>query len=99
MSALQTRRDIKVVLGGDTSVVDAYKVVKDSGNVKDDMFLAGVDGDREALDLVTLGGAHILSIAFASFFMEFGLGQFGAGWIEGAQLPRITVTTSPCAAT
>ena len=91
MSALQTHSDIKVVLGGDTIVVGAYKALKESGKLKDDMFLSGVDGDREALDLVKSDGAYKLSIAFAWTLMGYGLGQFGADWIEGKQVPRILV--------
>jgi ribose transport system substrate-binding protein len=89
MSALQTHRDIKVVLGGDTIVVGAYKALKQSGKLKDSMFLSGVDGDREALDLVSRGGAYKLSIAFAWSLMGYGLGQFGADWIEGKKVPRV----------
>ncbi|MEY2471464.1 MAG: ribose transport system substrate-binding protein [Actinomycetota bacterium] len=91
MSALQTHDDIKVVLGGDTIVVGAFKALKDSGKLTDDMFLSGVDGDREALDLVKAGGAYKLSIAFAWTLMGYGLGQFGADWIEGKQVPRVIV--------
>jgi ribose transport system substrate-binding protein len=89
MSALQTHRDIKVVLGGDTIVVGAYKALKESGKLRDDMFLSGVDGDKEALELIKLGGAYKLSIAFAWALMGYGLGQFGADWIEGKQVPRM----------
>ncbi|MEY2460742.1 MAG: ribose transport system substrate-binding protein, partial [Acidimicrobiaceae bacterium] len=91
MSALQTHGDIKVVLGGDTIVVGAFKAMKDSGKLKDDMFLSGVDGDNEALDLVKAGGAYKLSIAFAWTLMGYGLGQFGADWIEGKQVPQLIV--------
>ncbi|MCW2545485.1 MAG: ribose transporter [Frankiales bacterium] len=91
MSALQSHRDIKVVLGGDTIVVGAHKALKDSGKLRDDMFLSGVDGDREALDMVKQGGAYKLSIAFAWSLMGYGLGQFGADWIAGKQVPRVLV--------
>jgi ribose transport system substrate-binding protein len=90
-TALQAHKDIKVVLGGDTIVVGAFKALKDSGKLKDDMFLSGVDGDREALDLVKVGGAYKLSIAFAWTLMGYGLGHFGADWIEGKQVPRVIV--------
>lgn len=89
MSALQTHKDIKVVLGGDTLVVGAFRALRDSGKLRDDMFLSGVDGDREALELVNAGGAYKLSIAFAWTLMGYGLGQFGADWIEGKQVPRV----------
>jgi ribose transport system substrate-binding protein len=91
MGALQTHRDIKVVLGGDTIVVGAYKALQESRQLRDDMFLSGVDGDREALDLVKLGGAYKLSIAFAWRLMGYGLGQYGADWVAGKQVPRVVV--------
>ena len=89
MSALQTHSDIKVVLGGDTIVVGAYKALKDSGKLTDDMFLSGVDGDSEALALIKAGGAYKLSIAFAWKLMGYGLGQFGADWIDGRDVPQL----------
>jgi ribose transport system substrate-binding protein len=91
MGALQAHRDIKVVLGGDTIVVGAFKALRDSGKLTDDMFLSGVDGDREALDLIKAGGAYKLSVAFAWTLMGYGLGQFGADWIEGKEVPRVVV--------
>lgn len=91
MTALETHKDIKVVLGGDTIVVGAFKALKESGKLTDDMFLSGVDGDMEALDLVKAGGAYKLSIAFAWSLMGYGLGQFGADWIEGKEVPRMIV--------
>ncbi|MCU1401627.1 MAG: ribose transporter [Acidimicrobiales bacterium] len=91
MSALQTHSDIKVVLGGDTIVVGAYKALQDSGKLTDDMFLSGVDGDSDALQLIKAGGAYKLSIAFAWSLMGYGLGQFGADWVEGKDVPQIVV--------
>ncbi len=90
-SALQSHRDIKVVLGGDTIVVGAFRALKEAGRLTDDMFLSGVDGDSEALDLIKAGGAYKLSIAFAWRLMGYGLGQFGADWIEGKEVPRMVV--------
>jgi ribose transport system substrate-binding protein len=91
MSALQNHPDIKVVLGGDTIVVGAYKALQDSKKLTDDMFLSGVDGDSAALALVKQGGAYKLSIAFAWSLMGYGLGQFGADWIEGKDVPQMIV--------
>jgi ribose transport system substrate-binding protein len=91
MSALQSYSDIKVVLGGDTIVVGAFKALQDSGKLTDDMFLSGVDGDSEALELVKAGGAYKLSIGFAWGLMGYGLGQFGADWIEGKEVPQLVV--------
>lgn len=91
MTALQTHPSIKVVLGGDTIVVGAYKALQESGKLTDDMFLSGVDGDRDALALVKAGGAYKLSIGFAWALMGYGLGQFGADWIEGKKVPQLLV--------
>ena len=91
LSALQAHHDIKVVLGGDTIVVGAYRALRQSGKLTDDMFLSGVDGDREALKLVRQGGPYRLSIGFAWRLMGYGLGQFGADWIEGKEVPRMVV--------
>lgn len=90
-SALSAHRNIKVVLGGDTIVVGAYKALQEANALSDDMFLSGVDGDRDALALVKQGGAYKLSIAFAWELMGYGLGQFGADWIEGKKVPRVVV--------
>ena len=91
LSALQAHRDIKVVLGGDTIVVGAHEALRRAGKLTDDMFLSGVDGDRDALALVRQGGAYKLSIAFAWRLMGYGLGQFGADWVEGRSVPRMVV--------
>lgn len=90
-SALAAHKDIKVVLGGDTVVVGAYQALQQAGTLTDDMFLSGVDGDSDALALVKQGGAYKLSIAFAWKLMGYGLGQFGADWIAGKQVPRVVV--------
>jgi ribose transport system substrate-binding protein len=90
-SALEAHRDIKVVMGGDTIVVGAYKALKAAGKLTDDMFLSGVDGDSDARRLVEQGGAYKLSIAFAWRLMGYGLGQFGADWVEGKDVPRLVV--------
>lgn len=91
LSALEAHRDIKVVLGGDTIVVGAHQALRARGKLRDDMFLSGVDGDRDALALVKAGGAYKLSIAFAWRLMGYGLGQFGADWIAGRNIPRMVV--------
>lgn len=90
-SALQAHGDIKVVLGGDTIVVGAYRALKAARRLRDDMFLSGVDGDSDALKLVKEQGAYKLSIAFAWSLMGYGLGHYGADWIEGKQVPRLVV--------
>jgi len=91
LSALSAHSDIKVVMGGDTIVVGALQALRQAGKLRDDMYLSGVDGDKDALALVKAGGAYKLSIAFAWRLMGYGLGQFGADWIEGRAVPRMMV--------
>ena len=90
-TVIQAHPNIKVVLGGDTLVVGAYQALEQSGKLTEDMYLSGVDGDSNALDLVAKGGAYRASIAFAWQLMGYGLGQFGADWIEGKEIPRVMV--------
>jgi ribose transport system substrate-binding protein len=90
-SALQAHPGINVVLGGDTIVLGAHAALKESGKLRDDMFLSGVDGDRSAQALVKAGGAYKLSIAFAWQLMGYALGSFGADWIAGRAVPRMMV--------
>ncbi|AWK72720.1 hypothetical protein CBI38_15260 [Rhodococcus oxybenzonivorans] len=83
--------DIRIILGGDTLVVGAYRALDQSGKLADDMYFSGVDGDKEALALVKNDGPYRASIAFPWHLMGYGLGQFAADWIEGKQIPRVIV--------
>jgi len=90
-TVIQAHPDIKIVMGGDTLVVGAYQALDQAGKLTDEMYLSGVDGDSQALELVSQGGAFKASIAFAWQLMGYGLGQFGADWIEGKPIPRVMV--------
>lgn len=90
-SVIQAHPDVKVVLGGDTLVVGALRAFEEAGRSSDDLYLAGVDGDAQALEAIRRGGPYKASIAFAWELMGFGIGQFGADWIEGRSIPRVMV--------
>jgi len=91
LSVIQSHPDIAIVLGGDTVVVGAYRALQSLGKLRDDMYFAGVDGDANALDLVTQDGPYRASYAFPWDLMGYCLGQFAADWIDGLEVPRVLV--------
>lgn len=93
-TVMQTHPDIKIVLGSDTLVTGAYRALEHIGKLRDDMYLSGVNGDVNALELVKQGGPYRASSAFGWRLMGYGMGQFAADWIEGKEVPRIMVAES-----
>ncbi len=90
-TVIQAHPNIKIVMGGDSAVIGAYQALDQAGKLENDMYLSGVDGDSQALALVKKRSAYKASIAFAWRLMGYGLGQFGADWIEGKSIPRVMV--------
>lgn len=90
-TVIQAHPNVSMVLGGDTLVVGAYRALQQSGKLRPEMYLSGVDGDSEALNLIRQGGPYRASTAFAWQLMGYGMGQFGADWIEGKAIPRVIV--------
>lgn len=90
-TVIEAHPRVKIVLGGDTLVVGAYRALRQADKLSDDMYLSGVDGDSQALALVREGGPYRASIAFAWRLLGYGLGQFGSDWIEGRPIPRVMV--------
>jgi len=101
---MQRHPTIDVVLGDDSFVLAAYRALEQSGVLREEMYLSGVDGDRGSLALIKQGTPYRASLAFAWPLMGYGMGRFAADWIDGKQIPRIMVATttlvdSPAAAT
>jgi len=93
-TVMQSHPNIKIVLGSDTLVTGAYRALEQTGVLADDMYLSGVDGDSNALELVKQDGPYRASLAFAWQLMGFGMGQFAADWIDGKEIPRVMVAQS-----
>jgi len=91
---MQSHPDIKIVLGSDTLVTGAFRALEQTGLLTDDMYLSGVDGDANALELVKQGGPYRASLAFAWQLMGFGMGQFASDWVDGKEIPRVMVAES-----
>ncbi|MDQ6745197.1 MAG: sugar ABC transporter substrate-binding protein [Actinomycetota bacterium] len=85
---------IKIVLGSDTLVTGAYRALQQTGRLSGDMYLSGVDGDSNALELVKQGGPYRASLAFSWGLMGYGLGRFAADWIDGKEIPRVMIAKS-----
>lgn len=93
-TVIEAHPQIKLVLGSDTLVTGAYRALEQSGKLTDDMYLSGVDGDANALELVRRGGPYRASLAFAWQLMGYGMGRFAADWIDGKEIPRVIVARS-----
>lgn len=93
-TVMQRHPDIKIVLGSDTLVTGAYRALEQTGRLSDDMYLAGVDGDTNALALVEQDGPYRASSAFAWSLIGYGMGRFAADWIAGREVPRVMVAES-----
>jgi len=90
-TVLQAHPNVNIVLGGDTLVVGALKAFEQAGKVTDNLYLSGVDGDKQAFAAIKEGGPYKASIAFPWQLMGYGIGQFSADWLTGLEVPRIMV--------
>lgn len=86
---LQAHPDVNVILGGDTYCLGAFSALQAAGKVTDSMYIAGIDGDDQALAAVRKGGAYKASFAFAYPLMGYAWGQFAADWFEGKPIAQV----------
>ncbi len=88
-SILQTHPNIDVVLGADTVVLGALAALRESGKAREDQFLGGIDGEREAVVEIKKGnGPYKVSVSLASPVFGYALGQQAADWLEGKSVPQ-----------
>jgi ribose transport system substrate-binding protein len=90
-TVIQAHPDIKVVLGVDTEVIGALRALQQSGKATDDMYLSGINGDQQALDLIAKGGPYKASWAFAWPVLGYTIGKYSCDWIAGKSIPRALV--------
>ena len=90
-TVIQAHPDIKVVLGVDTEVIGAYRALQQSGKATNDMYLSGINGDQQALDLIAKGGPYKASWAFAWPVLGYTMGKYSCDWIDGKSIPRALV--------
>lgn len=87
-TVIQAHPGIKVVLGVDTEVIGALRALEQSGKATEDMYLSGIDGEKQALELVKEGGPYKASWAFAWPVLGYTMGDYSCEWIAGNSIPK-----------
>lgn len=90
-SILQAHPDVNVVIGDDPVVVSALSAVEAARVDSSRMAFIGAGGASEALAKVKEGGPYKVSFAFNFSVLGYGAGVWGANWIEGKQIPALTL--------
>jgi ribose transport system substrate-binding protein len=85
---LLAQPNVDVVLGADTVVLGALAALREAGKARDDQFLGGIDGEREAVAEIKRGGPYKASIGLASSVFGYAMGQHAADWLEGKSIPQ-----------
>lgn len=80
--------DVDVVLGADTVVLGALAALREAGKARDDQFLGGIDGEPAAVAEIKKGGPYKASVSLASPIFGYAMGQHGADWLEGKNIPQ-----------
>jgi ribose transport system substrate-binding protein len=87
-TVLLANPSVDVVLGADTVVLGALAVLRESGKARDDQFLGGIDGERQAVAEIKKGGPFKATVSLASPIFGYALGRFAADWLEGKSVPQ-----------
>ncbi len=86
---LLTKPNIDVVLGADTVVLGALAALRESGKAREDQFLGGIDGEREAVvEIKKANGPYKVSVSLASPIFGYAMGQQAADWLDGKSIPQ-----------
>ena len=88
-TVLQAIPDIDVVLGGDAVVLGALRALRDAKKDRPDQFLGGIDGEPQAVTEIESGNSpYKASVALNSPVFGYGMGQYGADWLDGKSVPQ-----------
>ena len=87
-TVLLAHSSVDVVLGADTVVLGALATLRAAGKARPDQFLGGIDGEPEAVAEIKAGGPYKASISLNSPMFGYALGQHGADWMSGRNVPQ-----------
>ena len=79
---------VDVVLGADTVVLGALETLRAATKARTDQFIAGIDGETEALAEIKKGGPYKATVSLASPIFGYAMGQHAADWLEGRSIPQ-----------
>lgn len=86
---LEAHPDIDVVLGADAVVMGALRALRETGKLRPEQYLGGIDGEPEAVAEIEFGTSpYRASVALSSPVFGYALGSFAADWLEGRSVPQ-----------
>jgi ribose transport system substrate-binding protein len=88
-TVLQAHPNANVWLGADSTIVGTLAALEGKGKVSDNVYLAGVNGDKEALNKILEGGPYKASFAFTYALLGYAWAQYTADWLDGEAVPQV----------
>ncbi len=86
---LLAQPDVDVVLGADTVVLGALRALEETGKVRPDQFLGGIDGEPDAVAaLQSTDSPYRATVSLASPIFGYALGRHAADWLSGKSVPQ-----------
>jgi ribose transport system substrate-binding protein len=86
---LLAQPDVDVVLGADTVVLGALRALEETGKVRPDQFLGGIDGEPDAVVALQLPDSpYKATVSLASPIFGYALGRYAADWLSGKSVPQ-----------
>jgi ribose transport system substrate-binding protein len=86
---LLAQPDVDVVLGADTVVLGAMRALEETGKVRPNQFLGGIDGEPDAVAaLHSPDSPYKATVSLASPIFGYALGRYAADWLSGKSVPQ-----------